>query len=1112
MAPAAVTPAHSARSGEHVGGIQSKPDAGFLETHLVLKSDSQAKITLKHLIEALTSPDQVTRNSAINNALSSAAIYHAHAITIHGAARIKHFLTALSLFKLSSTSAQVRLSDIEYDRLSSTAYIRTLRHVRPALLPFHEFQIPVMTTLVFNAHSDAGVPSVDTALAAAAIDDGKTVTRTVGAAAAGSGESGMTSLYITKWDEEWPSDSMFSTVPWPLTIYVSALRSLLLPLLVTLILALSELFYLAQEGTRHIQQQSRRSLSHLAQAISNTAHRTETQLRTTFPTLTYLLPTLDQALSTLHSLPWNLLSGPARLLESSAQHTTEALNTLLPARAQLPSPRLLGWYEEQHARSVMRKHSIHAARVASPEPDRRVPGGAAGSGSSPPLLGSPKRRVGADPSRETHTSLKRAGEVSHGSPQIKTGLTSSDRGTASSESPAVPRTFEWESRLSPWRDYTSDSAERRRHSLDLPSSETVSVSATMMARSSTATEDTKTTHEWRKREPIAVPTAEKQAVLVENESSEEVAKSSTARLEEARREGVEIHDYAQTHEGGTCPSPGGEHGSGPEHEHEDRLQRVPSISSSLRSASNPKHAGAAGASGKKKTVKFTAEGILPGASTGPEAEIGGGSEVEVRSGAESVAGPSEMAGVGAGSGRGTGTELPAARWTDPIAEDPYSGLAGLGIGNVGPEIGTDRIQPASGDVASLPAEHSTDAGAVGATGPALDSPFSPSTGPGPGSSGSEQHTLQESHTSETITEFSDNGDTDELVSPDIQKVKDWQHQLERAFLRKTPLQEAEMVQMAEVFTQVGEHKMSEDALKLTKIGKVMKKIILLKDKIPREAEFKFKQRAEKLCKNWKITTSAEGGGVAKCSAQDKPTPATASAAAEQLEAALGKEGQEPQTPILAVRAEEPPEPVKPALVQGRQGSKHAGKQKAEEAEASPPAWEVGKETHLLSTSDSSGGGAQFPSYSSAKAEHEEATTTMTTAAVEEQVLSERFDVYEQQRADSPRISLSSPIRLASSSTTAPPSFAAAHLAAAEADVGTGSDPGMGTSSTTEAGKGGDSSPSSSLKRRSKGERLSSGLKMKIAHWRSKGTRSSAEARHDSQHGSDDPSSTHSAPP
>jgi len=59
--------------------------------------------------------------------------------------------------------------------------------------------------------------------------------------------------------------------------------------------------------------------------------------------------------------------------------------------------------------------------------------------------------------------------------------------------------------------------------------------------------------------------------------------------------------------------------------------------------------------------------------------------------------------------------------------------------------------------------------------------------------------------------------------------------------------------MHKTMQQVEEYEgITADILRNTKIGKVMRRIIALGD-IPRDDEFKFKERAEKLCDKWTVS-------------------------------------------------------------------------------------------------------------------------------------------------------------------------------------------------------------------------------------------------------------------
>ncbi|KAK0527580.1 hypothetical protein OC842_004831 [Tilletia horrida] len=339
---------------------------------LVFKSPAAARITLKDLMEALASPNAVERNSAINNALASSAIWHAHGITIRGAARIKHFLTALGILNLSSAPLYLTPSPsvIEWDALSTTARIHTVRRVRPIVFPWTEFAIPVDTELVFNVDSEPSTASRTRRMGDTTLASGY-LTETQAAEAP--------SLYITKWSEEWPIDDVLNNVPWPFSIYISIFRTLMLPILIYVLIACAETLHNTQERIRHVQQTARRTVSRVTELGASASRAVEHQLQTNFPTLYHYvphhLPTVADITHMLISLPLTVLRGPAQVFESSVQHTTGALNTFLPTSAQLPSPRVIEWYEAQHARAVQRKHEIHATRTraASQSQDETQP-------------------------------------------------------------------------------------------------------------------------------------------------------------------------------------------------------------------------------------------------------------------------------------------------------------------------------------------------------------------------------------------------------------------------------------------------------------------------------------------------------------------------------------------------------------------------------------------------------------------------------------------------------------------------------------------------------------------------------------------------------------------
>lgn len=117
-------------------------------------------------------------------------------------------------------------------------------------------------------------------------------------------------------------------------------------------------------------------------------------------------------------------------------------------------------------------------------------------------------------------------------------------------------------------------------------------------------------------------------------------------------------------------------------------------------------------------------------------------------------------------------------------------------------------------------------------------------------------------TSKGNTSLDANGDvtaTDESLDPETRKVKDWRMKLQKGFLPKNEqIKEADMAQLDEVFKTVEEFDaITADQLRATKIGKVTKKIMNLPN-VPRDDEFQFRSRAEKLCVKWGAIMAAAG--------------------------------------------------------------------------------------------------------------------------------------------------------------------------------------------------------------------------------------------------------------
>ncbi|KAG6815989.1 hypothetical protein H0H87_009629 [Tephrocybe sp. NHM501043] len=106
------------------------------------------------------------------------------------------------------------------------------------------------------------------------------------------------------------------------------------------------------------------------------------------------------------------------------------------------------------------------------------------------------------------------------------------------------------------------------------------------------------------------------------------------------------------------------------------------------------------------------------------------------------------------------------------------------------------------------------------------------------------------------------------------RVREWRHRLQKAFLsaKNTP-DEADMPTLDALFSTVEAYdSMTVAYLQFSKIGKVMRHITLLKDNlIPRDAEFRFRARAQTLVEKWQnVLGAAKEGGSAITKVSEKP--------------------------------------------------------------------------------------------------------------------------------------------------------------------------------------------------------------------------------------------------
>lgn len=120
-----------------------------------------------------------------------------------------------------------------------------------------------------------------------------------------------------------------------------------------------------------------------------------------------------------------------------------------------------------------------------------------------------------------------------------------------------------------------------------------------------------------------------------------------------------------------------------------------------------------------------------------------------------------------------------------------------------------------------------------------------------------------------------------------------------------------------VFKTVEGYSMTVEQLRLSKIGKVMKRIVTLPGTIPRDEEFHFRKRAEALVNKWSNVLSSNGGDESKVGdlsmaqeapSQDKaPSPKNDAAAVNDSAAGSNGTGEEKsqEAPATSSSAAEP---------------------------------------------------------------------------------------------------------------------------------------------------------------------------------------------------------------
>lgn len=154
--------------------------------------------------------------------------------------------------------------------------------------------------------------------------------------------------------------------------------------------------------------------------------------------------------------------------------------------------------------------------------------------------------------------------------------------------------------------------------------------------------------------------------------------------------------------------------------------------------------------------------------------------------------------------------------------------------------------------------------------------------------------------------------SEEHLDPETKKVKEWRHKVQKVFLGKEGTINADDMPGADAAFKVIEEYdgMTADHLRTTKIGKVMKRVMQLND-VPRDDEFHFKERAEKLCAKWGAIM-AGGDAVKESTGEGSSEPVKENGEASATEAAAAAPAEpeaksEPETKVEPSAVEAPAE-------------------------------------------------------------------------------------------------------------------------------------------------------------------------------------------------------------
>ncbi|CBQ71881.1 conserved hypothetical protein [Sporisorium reilianum SRZ2] len=287
---------------------------------------SKANQEVKQVVRDLLSRDPVQFKSTINAHFASSCTYHGRGLKITGASQLKHAAYLLNVLDFGSAT-KIADQDIRWDAASSTAIVHAVRHVRPALFPLFQFDVPTKVVLSFNAE-----------------------------------EGAKDTLYCTQWKDEWPLEQFVQAVPFVRALY----GSLVVPLLTMVFLWVSNVAFWLHSKVESVEHRYARDAGQVYR------HKIESRLP---PSLTKGFDHGVHAAEHVGHRSVRILSRvshkPLKVVEELARTTTVVFNLALPQQLQLPYPSVFA--EDAAAEKVKPSKTetkSHASASANKKPNK----------------------------------------------------------------------------------------------------------------------------------------------------------------------------------------------------------------------------------------------------------------------------------------------------------------------------------------------------------------------------------------------------------------------------------------------------------------------------------------------------------------------------------------------------------------------------------------------------------------------------------------------------------------------------------------------------------------------------------------------------------------------